>query len=119
MRILTCFMPPPDGHLGHAQAVGIFHIAQEALNNISKHSQATLVSIKLVSSYQSVELEIEDNGHGFETASAGSQGKQGLRNMKERARSLGAHLDIDSEKGRGTAVRLALPLSQKENVAGE
>jgi signal transduction histidine kinase len=39
--------------------------------------------------------------------------------MKERARSLGADLHIQSEEGRGTAVRLALPLSQKENVPGE
>jgi signal transduction histidine kinase len=117
MSVQAEITSPPDGRLGHAQAVGVFHIAQEALNNISKHSQATTVSIKFISDDKSVKLEIEDDGVGFGTAKAGTQGKQGLRNMKDRARSLGADLRIRSEEG-GTAVRLELPLSRKENVAG-
>jgi signal transduction histidine kinase len=101
---------PSRGHLSQAQALGLFHIAQEALNNVSKHSRATAVSIKLSSRNGRAELEIEDNGTGFEAQASTSTERHGLRNIKDRARSLGANLFIDSEAGRGTLIRVELPL---------
>jgi signal transduction histidine kinase len=110
---------PPRGQLTQAQAVGLFHIAQEALNNVSKHSRATAVSIKFVSKNGCVELEVTDNGTGFDAGGAGATGRQGLRNIKDRARSLGANVIIDSKVRQGTLVRVELPLQVKGNDAGE
>jgi signal transduction histidine kinase len=104
---------PPRGQLTQAQAVGLFHIAQEALNNVSKHSRATAVTIKFVSRDGRVELEVEDNGTGFDAAEAGATDRHGLRNIKDRARSLGGDLIIDSKVRRGTVVRVELPLMVK------
>jgi signal transduction histidine kinase len=107
---------PPRG-LSQAQAVGLFHIAQEALNNVSKHSRATSVSIKLRSQNGRVKLEVQDNGIGFNASGPGATDRHGLRNMKDRARSLRADLLIDSEVRRGTLLRVELPLGAKGSSA--
>jgi len=86
------------------QALGLFHIAQEALNNVSKHSRATAVSIKLAVANGAVSLEVADNGTGFDTAGDGSAEKHGLRNIRDRARGMGARLSIDSKPGAGTRI---------------
>jgi signal transduction histidine kinase len=96
------------------QAVGLFHIAQEALNNVSKHSRATEACVRLSSAGGRVRVEIEDNGEGFQQADRGPGEKHGLRNMKDRAR-MGADLSIDSEPGRGTLVRVELPLDRAKD----
>ncbi len=101
-----------DGILSADHALGLFHIAQEALNNISKHSQATSVQVRVAAEGQRVWLEIEDNGVGFDFQSDRSGEKHGMRNMKDRSKSMGAHLFLDSEPGHGTIVRVELPLSQ-------
>jgi two-component system NarL family sensor kinase len=109
---------PWRGRLNHAQALGLFHIAQEALNNVSKHSRATAVSIRLTSRNGCAEMEVVDNGTGFETSGASSTERHGLRNIKDRARSLDANLLIESAVGAGTTVRVELPLSGEENSGG-
>jgi signal transduction histidine kinase len=101
---------PPRGQLTQAQAVGLFHIAQEALNNVSKHSQATAVSIKLHSRNGCVELEVSDNGIGFDSEEGKRAGKHGLRNIRDRARSMGAEMAIESRVRQGTVVRVELPV---------
>jgi signal transduction histidine kinase len=106
-------LAPPQGHLSHAQAVGLFHIAQEALNNVSKHSQATSVAVKLSSTAWQVTLEVADNGLGFDSTEGTRTGKNGLRNIRDRARSLGAELMVDSKVRQGTVVRVELPVSAK------
>jgi two-component system, NarL family, sensor histidine kinase DevS len=107
---------PPRG-LSQAQAVGLFHIAHEALNNVSKHSRATSVSIKLRSQNGRVKLEVQDNGIGFNASGPGATDRHGLRNIKDRARSLRADLLIDSEVRRGTLLRVELPLGAKGSSA--
>jgi signal transduction histidine kinase len=102
---------PPRGGLTQAQAVGLFHIAQEALNNVSKHSRATSVSIKLLSQNGRAELQVKDNGIGFDAGEPGATDRHGLRNIKDRARSLRADLIIDSKPRRGTLLRVELPLT--------
>jgi signal transduction histidine kinase len=95
------------------QALGLFHIAQEALNNVSKHSQATAVSIQLAEANGAVSLEVTDNGNGFDTRGVGDSEKHGLRNMRDRARGMGARLSIDSKLGRGTHIDVAIPSQAK------
>lgn len=98
-----------------AEAMALFHIAQEALNNAAKHSKATAVSIRLRATPASVILEVEDNGIGFEPPPDGVSGAHhGLRNMRDRARSVGGMLSYDSAPGRGTTVRITLPGPRKD-----
>jgi signal transduction histidine kinase len=104
---------PQPGKLTQAQAVGLFHIAQEALNNVSKHAQATAVSIRLTSRNGRIELEVKDNGTGFDIAEAAATDRHGLRNIKDRARSLGADLIVESKVRKGTVVRVELPFRDK------
>ncbi len=110
---------PFEGAGGEAQAMALFHIAQEALNNVSKHSRATAVAVRLASTGQSITLEIEDNGEGFEVPSERSTSiGNGLRNMRDRARSVGADLTYDSSLGGGTRIRVDLPVRRKEVTLG-
>jgi signal transduction histidine kinase len=58
-------------------------------------------------------LSVTDNGVGFDPEASRAKTKQGLRNMQDRARSLGAILDIHSAVGKGATVRVTLPLDGK------
>jgi PAS domain S-box-containing protein len=86
----------------------IYRIAQEALNNISKHAHATHVGVVLQRAGAGVLLIVEDNGRGFDmTRAAGPpDGGFGLLGMRERAELIGGTLDIDSAPGKGTTVAL-------------
>lgn len=115
MDVQVEIVMPPQHPLQQNEAIGLFHIAQEALNNVSKHSGATAVSVRLTAGGRGVSLEVEDSGKGFDSRGRASAEKHGLRNMKDRARSMGARLSIDSEAGRGTVVRVALPLERDKD----
>jgi signal transduction histidine kinase len=104
----------PDGLLSQEQAEALFHIAQEALSNVSRHAKATAVRVGLTTGGGKVRLEVADNGVGFDPEQVRSADKHGLRNMRERARSLGAQLSIESADGRGTRVAVELPLPAQE-----
>lgn len=92
--------------LDEQQAITLFHIAQEALNNVIKHSGATAAAVRLTQTGPRFVLEIEDAGAGFEVQDGGPKEKHGLRNMRDRARSVGGDLTIDSKPGHGTTVRV-------------
>lgn len=95
----------------------ILAIAREALVNIAKHARATRVAIKLMHCLDQIELEIADNGIGFAlpdpSASPSAGWQQGLRNMHERARLIGARLTIESAPQRGTRVRVNMPIAKE------
>ncbi len=100
----------PEETLNQAQAMAIFHVAQEALNNASKHSRASNVRVHLDLNNGYVNLHVEDNGVGFDPKAEQAHAKQGLRNMMDRARTVGADLKIESRSGRGTKVMMGVPL---------
>ncbi len=81
----------------------IFRICQEAMNNIAKHSKASLVSLCLQQQNGRMELSVQDNGQGFdlETVKKG----MGLSTMKERAQLSGGSFDLETAKGKGTIIR--------------
>lgn len=82
----------------------LFWIAIEALNNALKHAQARNMKIYLRVSQQHVELEIMDDGRGFDPTRPHAGG-MGLKNMRERANMLRGNLEISSTPGRGSCVR--------------
>ena len=81
--------------------VVLYRIAQEALNNVAKHAAADQTLIRLDCGEQDVMLSITDNGRGFERSNTPLE-SLGLGIMRERAESVGAKLDIESEPGQGT-----------------
>lgn len=90
-------------------ATSIFRIAQEALNNIIKHAQATKVQIHLIFDAEEVRLEIEDDGRGFDVEKGWKQKSWGLLGMQERASLLNGQFHLHSAPGRGTVVEIVIP----------
>ncbi len=88
-----------------AEAQGLFRIAQEALNNIVKHSGASRVNLRLHLS-EPFWMEIEDNGYGFDLRQARQASGVGLHSMRERSAEIGWNLKISSSPGSGTRIRL-------------
>jgi nitrate/nitrite-specific signal transduction histidine kinase len=83
--------------------IAFYRIAQEALNNVAKHAQATQVLMSLVCQDEQVEMEIRDDGRGFNLADVPPD-HLGVKIMQERADAIGAELQIDSLSGEGTRV---------------
>jgi signal transduction histidine kinase len=99
-----------DADLTQDQSTGLFHIAQEALANIAKHARARHVIMNLRRESSSVALTIRDDGRGFDVSTVKAYTGHGLRNMQERARTLGAQLRIESTPGQGTLIEVKLPV---------
>jgi signal transduction histidine kinase len=97
----------------------LLRIGQEALANIIKHSKATDVEIGLQFESQQVNLQVKDNGTGFDRQNAVGphEGHFGLLGMSERAKRLGGQLKIFSELGKGTLVRAEIPLNSSSEFA--
>jgi signal transduction histidine kinase len=87
---------------------GLYRISLEALNNALKHSQASQVTIQIYSADERICLKITDNGCGFDLEKAFQAGGMGLKNMRERAHLLRGDLDIQSQPGAGTEVRVCM-----------
>jgi PAS domain S-box-containing protein len=96
--------------LRHEDAVTLFRIAQEALNNVAKHAQARNMKIMLEVKAATFVLEIHDDGRGFDPAAPTS--RLGMRSMRERAEAAGAAFEVQSAPGRGTIVRASIPLPE-------
>jgi signal transduction histidine kinase len=87
----------------------LYRIAQEALSNIVKHSGANRVSMQLFGADEEVVLQIDDDGKGFDPATAG-KGRLGLISMIERAEAVGGKLSISSGPGTGTLLQAVIPI---------
>ncbi len=99
---------PPD--LPFDLGDNLQRMISEALTNVARHAEATRVQLQLRSTDQAIELQITDDGCGFDPGVIGQPGHYGLIGLQERARSLGGTLGIDSQSGRGTALSIVIPL---------
>jgi PAS domain S-box-containing protein len=89
----------------------IYRVAQEALNNVAKHSGASHATVLLErQNLETVVLVVEDNGGGFDVGRVRSPHRLGLAGMRERALLVGGRLDIESTLGRGTTLFLHVPV---------
>lgn len=93
-----------DKSLPEEVHVAVYRIAQEALNNIAKHAQASHIRVRLTRRPAYVKLDIVDNGNGFDTHAISSG--FGLISMRERAASIGASVHIQSKKGVGSKISM-------------
>ena len=102
LRLDTAREIPPD------VAVAMYRIAQEALNNVAKHSDAEHAEVMLRDcrddGAEALELVVRDDGCGFDGDVR--SGRLGLSIMAERAESIGALLEMDSRRGEGTRIRV-------------
>ncbi|MEW5844490.1 MAG: ATP-binding protein, partial [Bacteroidota bacterium] len=105
--------------LSNKLEICLYRIAQEATNNIIKHSRATNFSIEILVSTKKVRLMITDNGIGFNyeriTALPGNTKGMGLVNMKERVKNFNGQFKVESSPEKGTMIVTEIPL-KKENV---
>jgi two-component system nitrate/nitrite sensor histidine kinase NarX len=87
----------------------VLRILQEALTNVRKHAHAERVEVRLQGEAQAVELEVADDGRGFDPATLPPEHHYGLRIMRERAERVGGSFQVQSGPGAGTRVIARLP----------
>ena len=93
--------------------MGLLRITQEALTNVAKHAEATKVDIDLVFGEDGVDLQITDDGRGFDSTAI-PPGHFGIGNMMERSEKIGATFDLESEPGGGTRITVTWPEQTEE-----
>ncbi|GIZ51853.1 sensor histidine kinase [Noviherbaspirillum aridicola] len=114
---VRCELMMSDEAEGHAvpdeQAIAVFRILQESLNNIARHARATLVRVEMRIDSQRLTMAIKDNGIGMYPGDRRKVRRFGLVGIEERVTILGGELGIDSSPGQGTVVRLSIPMRRR------
>jgi signal transduction histidine kinase len=102
----------PDS-LSSAQRITVFRAIQEALANVREHAGATTVSVRVRARRSAIELQIVDDGMGFEVeralAKAAQRGRLGLVGIGERVRMVGGTFEVESRPGGPTTLKVTLP----------
>jgi signal transduction histidine kinase len=112
---------PLDDLFSKEDAITLYRVVQESLNNVIKHAEASEVHVSVERLTDSVTLTVRDNGRGFALADAAARPSGfGLAGMVERVRMLGGEWRIDSQEEQGTTVtiRLVLPVTTKGKYNG-
>ncbi len=105
---------PPD------KVLQALHIVQEALSNVRKHASARSVEIRCRRDGTGVAIEVSDDGQGFDVSLVESKRRDdhvGLTIMRERALRIGGRLQVHSQPGQGTTVRLCIPTSSPSTAS--
>ncbi len=110
---VSCEVEASVADLSEGTGLALYRIAQEALGNAAKHAAPTRIELRLTRAGRDVVLTIADDGRGRDPGQVDTGGL-GLVNMRERARQLGGTFELDSRPGRGTTVRVAVPLRARE-----
>jgi signal transduction histidine kinase len=100
---------PEAASLLAGKASDLLQLAREAISNAIRHAEAQTLSVAVTQKESEAVLEVEDDGKGFDPSAVRGKG-HGLTNLDARARALNGRLDIESEAGSGTTVRVLIPL---------
>jgi signal transduction histidine kinase len=106
---LSCDIEPQSS-ISPRVSAELLRVAQEALNNVRKHADATLVSLELTGNARLLRLSVRDNGVGFDAAAADQSGF-GLESMRQRAEAVGGRLVVQSAPLAGTTVVVEVPVT--------
>ncbi|UCG52853.1 MAG: PAS domain S-box protein [Candidatus Latescibacterota bacterium] len=98
--------------LGAGRSTAIFRIFQEILTNVRRHARATRVSVDLRSDGDVLMLEVRDDGGGISADGLKKRVGLGIVGMQERAQAFGGRVEIESEIGRGTTVKVFVPVGE-------
>ncbi|UCF95890.1 MAG: sensor histidine kinase [Spirochaetaceae bacterium] len=90
------------------EAEQIYHVVEEALNNVLKHAHTDKAILSLRSVSNRVTVKVKDNGKGFRLEDIDKEKNLGLAGMRERLESIGASLQIDSSPGEGTCITIEI-----------
>ncbi|MBI2455686.1 MAG: sensor histidine kinase [candidate division NC10 bacterium] len=117
----VAFSVEADGLTGRLPThveTALFRVIQEAVSNIARHAQARTARVLFRCQGSTVEVVVEDDGKGFDTADKGPEARGriafGLLGMRERLALLRGSFEIDSQVGSGTRVRAVVPLKERE-----
>jgi two-component sensor histidine kinase len=101
-----------EDNISREQGAEFLHIVREAIRNSVQYSQATKGQVSAKMTATDMVIEVSDNGKGFEVDLVRAQG-QGLGNMVNRAKKIGARLKVHSQPSKGTSVFIEVPLKEK------
>jgi len=107
----TEHFPDDEPQFSRAGAITLFRVVQEALANVVKHASASEVEVAFEVTDEQVVLTVRDNGIGASPANLARPRSHGIAGMRHRVHVLGGQLDISSEPGGGTHVRVRVPLT--------
>jgi PAS domain S-box-containing protein len=107
-----CLSRLDDTGLDAERRTALFRIFQETLTNVARHSQATIVEVRLQETAGQLVLEVSDNGQGFSEKQITDPRSVGLLGMRERAHILGGELQITSAPDQGTTVTARIPMPE-------
>jgi len=88
----------------------LYRVAQEALQNATKHSRCRLIRVELTAGANAIRLRVSDDGRGFDPAAAEHNSGLGLVSMAERVRAAGGELTVQAAVGQGACVAVSIPL---------
>jgi signal transduction histidine kinase len=108
----TSDIDPIDNLVPKEMGIHVYRIVQECINNIIKHAKATTGRVTIKRWNDRLNIDIEDNGTGFDTSKEIIQGRHGfgLHGIAERARLLGGSMRIESSSGKGTRILLTIKI---------
>jgi two-component system sensor histidine kinase UhpB len=95
----------------------LYRVAQETLRNAARHSGAAHAFVHVRQTADATELTVRDSGQGFDVEQSRLKGGLGLTSLHERVRLIGGTLQIESTIGRGTEVRVSIPLADLDSAA--
>lgn len=107
-----------DHLLTEDEKLVVYRVVQEALTNVVRHARASRVTVRLGRENDRVLAEVIDDGVGFEPDAPGPEGGLGLIGMQERAATVEGWLRLESRPGRGTTVRLEIPVDPEGEPHG-
>jgi signal transduction histidine kinase len=116
VKIVYQYISPDEWRLPTLLETTLYRITQEAIANILRHANASQASVILIQRDNEVTLLIEDDGAGFDPAMLQTESKLclGLIGMRERATLLGGNFSIESSRGKGTTIRIKIPIHKRE-----
>jgi PAS domain S-box-containing protein len=99
-------------------ALCLYRVTQECLRNVARHANAASVRVTLRAGRNEIALEIVDNGDGFDPEKIKSKGRLGLISVDERCRLVNGEFSVRSERGKGTRVKVRVPLEERALTMG-
>ena len=93
----------------HQSLLALFRAAQEGLTNVQRHAGATNVQLEIELGQDAAQLDLHDNGRGFDAGNAAQRGSFGLLGLRERLELVGGHLRVDSLQDHGTRLNIRIP----------
>jgi signal transduction histidine kinase len=96
--------------------VALYRLLQESLANTVRHAAGSAARVLLTVTQQQLQVEVRDQGPGFDPAAAARKGRLGMRGMQQRVEVLGGVFELQSTPGAGTLIRVSLPLSAESTA---